>query len=338
MKFQIFLIISALLFLTLACKESKPNNNGNPDANNNNPTITGGCYHTAVDGWEELVNIVVDGKTVSGTGRRHHQKFNEMFNLTINGKNKSDGSYEVSINAQSTQQGHEGISETNFETWRFDGRQFCVTNRQLSNFIGDMLFIKINCDGTTQKDSSLYDAFFGFFEGHAVVSKNGLYGLVNEKWELVLPCIYKDLGVVSEGTIKYYDEENGRHAVLDIEGNPVIEPVWEECTNFKEGVAAYLDHGKWGFMNRAGEIIQEPKYISLNVYQPIPSIHPFTEGLANVAIADAQWGYINPQMEVVIPFKYLFAEPFKNGIARVTEGGQKWYFIDKSGNCVKDCD
>lgn len=337
MKFHSILIFSVLLFLFMACKNGK-NTPNTVDDNGNTATVEGGCYHTAVDGWEEMVNIVYDGKTISGTGRRLNQKFNEMFNLVINGKIKSDGSFEVAINAQSTMEGKEGISESNFEVWRFDGRQLFVTNRRLSNFIGDMLFIKINCDGASKKDSSLYDSFFGFFEGYAVVAKNGQYGLVNDKWELVLPCTYKDLGIVTEGTIKYYDPEKGRHGVLDIEGNIIIEPKWDECTAFKEGVAAVLDRGKWGFVNREGEFVQEPKYASVNIYQPIPSVHPFTEGLANVAIADAQWGYINPKMEVVIPFKFLFAEPFKNGIARVTEEGQKWYFIDKNGNCVKDCE
>ena len=111
MKLQIFLILSTLLFTSLACTDNKTTDNGKE---NNSTTITGGCYHTALEGWEELLNIVVDGKTVTGTGRRLHLKFNEKFNLIVNGKIRNDGSYEVSINAQSTLEGREGVSETNF--------------------------------------------------------------------------------------------------------------------------------------------------------------------------------------------------------------------------------
>jgi hypothetical protein len=60
--------------------------------------------------------------------------------------------------------------------------------------------------------------------------------------------------------------------------------------------------------------------------------------MANVALADAKWGYIDTQLKTVIPCTYLFAEPFRGGIARVNKNGPKWSYIDKTGKCVKDCD
>jgi hypothetical protein len=50
-------------------------------------------------------------------------------------------------------------------------------------------------------------------------------------------------------------------------------------------------------------------------------------GLAPIK-SNGKWGYINQRGEVVIPFKYNFADSFKNGLAKVgTEGGHGYIGI-----------
>ena len=48
-----------------------------------------------------------------------------------------------------------------------------------------------------------------------------------------------------------------------------------------------------------------------------------------------QWGFINRSGKEVIPFRYSFAESFKEGLAHVMKDG-KWIYIDKNGKTVKE--
>ena len=62
---------------------------------------------------------------------------------------------------------------------------------------------------------------------------------------------------------------------------------------------------------------------------------PFREGLALVEL-NGKWGYIDKQGNTVIPFKYDWAYSFSEGLAAVELNG-KWGYIDKQGNTVIHC-
>ena len=59
-------------------------------------------------------------------------------------------------------------------------------------------------------------------------------------------------------------------------------------------------------------------------------IDNFQEGLARVAVSGYGYGFVNKDMNLVIPMKYDEAESFKDGKAKVRRG-DKWIFIDKMG-------
>lgn len=333
---QPLFLILVLIFCLESCQTGGSNNSGE----GKKPKLIeadfyGGCYHTGTANFEELLNITVDQGELSGTGIRLNNKMNDRFQLNISGKQNENGSFDVEISATSMRSKN---VETTYEAWTIGEKRLDVKNRSTANFIGDLSFYKINCEASVEKDSSLYDGFFGFFEEHAVVLKDGKYGLVNKDWELTIPCKYRSLGVVNEGAIVYYNDTLNRHGVLDTEGNIMIKPIFDQVSGFSEGLCAVLDNGKWGFVDKKGKVIIPPKYFMINYYQPIPSTTAFNEGLANVAIADAEWGYINPKGEVVIPYQFMFAEAFKNGKAKVMRKGEsKWVYIDKNGTCIEGC-
>ena len=331
--------ISIALFITLvisACNNTAGDKN-KKDAENNSKS---GCYNTANEKIVELLNVVLDEKGISGTGKRSYLAYNEIFVLTLSGNKNKDGSFEMTINAKSTMQGRENVTETTYETWKFTDKTLEVSNRNSSHFVGDLSFVKVNCDGSSQKDSTLFDAFLGFQEGYAAVIKNGKWGIVNKDWKLVLPCIYDELGNVTDAAVKFYNKANGKYGIFDIRANKIlVEAKYIHATGFSEGYAAVLDDkaGRWGIINRKGEMIVQPKFWSLSFYPQNPYLMLFNEGLANVAIDDAKWGYIDTNLKNVVPFEYIFAEPFKGGMARVNKNGKNWFYIDKTGKCVKDC-
>lgn len=333
---QLLSLILVLIFCLQSCQTEENNNSGN---NKKTEAIQadfyGGCYHIGTATFEELLNITVDQGQLSGTGIRFNYKMNDRFQLNISGEQTEEGSFDVKISSTSMRNKN---AETTYEAWMIGAKQLDVKNRSTANFIGDLNFYKVNCEGSVEKDSSLFDGFFGFFEDYAVVLKDGKYGLINSDWELTIPCKYRSLGVVNEGTIIYYNDTLNRHGVLDTEGNIVIKPIFDQVSGFSEGLCGISDRGKWGFVDKEGKVIIPPKYFMINYYQPMPSITAFNEGLANVAISDANWGYINPEGKVIIPYQFMFAEAFKNGKAKVMRKGErKWVYIDKNGTCIEGC-
>jgi hypothetical protein len=325
-----------VIVLFYSCSDSKTNANKENAEN----VFGSGCYNIANDKIAELLNIVVDKNDISGSGKRTYLAFNENFDLSISGKKNKEGNFDITIVAKSTMQGREDISETTYETWNFKEKGMEVTNRNSTHYIGNLSFIRVNCEGSSQKDSSLYDAFLGFHENYAAVVKNGKWGIIDKDWKLILPCTYDELGNVSDGAVKFYSKENGKFGIFDIRENKIlVEPKYMHVTGFSEGYAAVLDDkaGRWGIINRKGEMVEKPKYWSVSFFPQNPYLMLFNEGLANVAIDDAKWGFIDTNLKNVIPFEYIFAEAFKGGMARVNKNGRDWFYIDKTGKCVKDC-
>ena len=79
-------------------------------------------------------------------------------------------------------------------------------------------------------------------------------------------------------------------------------------------------HGKWGFMNRAGQIVILPRFEDAN---------DFFDGLAVVRL-DNKLGYINEAGSLVVQPQFDSAEDFASGLASVTEGIRTG-LVDRSG-------
>ena len=90
----------------------------------------------------------------------------------------------------------------------------------------------------------------------------------------------------------------------------------------------YLD--RWCYLDEAGNLVIGPDYVKA---------HDFSEGLAAVKKEvddEYKWGFINPQGEEVIPFKFTKEpEDFHDGVAVVTKlNGKKTYLL-KDGTTAK---
>lgn len=122
------------------------------------------------------------------------------------------------------------------------------------------------------------------------------------------------------------------------------------------GPIPFQDHGKWGYLSGDGIVIaarfdfvgpftadgavacestqcglidKNGKFVSAT--WPHRGLFPehFSEGLSE-AIVGGKWGYVDHNRKVVIPFQYEHANPFNQGIARVSLN-RKYFFIDKRG-------
>ena len=142
--------------------------------------------------------------------------------------------------------------------------------------------------------------------------------------------------VVKENShISYIDKDFKEVFVLkEIEGKGV-----ETSGIFREGLAKVkTSDGKWGFINKKGEVIIKPKY---------DYVANFNEGLAYVSINEYdrdsikkinKGGFINQKGEEVIKFKdkISYVSYFSDGVVAYSddESFEEWGCMDKSGQKI----
>jgi hypothetical protein len=139
------------------------------------------------------------------------------------------------------------------------------------------------------------------------------------RYRQAIPYIYDHVWDFSEGMAAIH--QDGKWGFIDRTGNLVIPAIYDEIQSFSEGMAAarISDHqdGKWGFIDKAGNVV-------------IPFIYDgagsFSEGLAAVRVIDdrnaGKLGFIDKTGDLVIPMIYDSALSFSEGLAAVGSGGE----------------
>ncbi|MBL4649780.1 MAG: WG repeat-containing protein [Aureispira sp.] len=341
MKSNYFVIYIAAFFLTWACTSDESTNGA---SNGNNGPIThtldttvGYCFQLYENSIAEGLEITIKGNKIEGEGRRSYLNTQTTYRLKFEGILVGNTA-EVDIYAIDVRKTKKPF--THRETWEIGADFLKITNRKIENFEGDYQFHRVLCQTQPNKDTTRYDSFGSFSEdGYAVVSKKGKFGVLNQNKELTVPLLYRDLGVIREGAVSFFDEYIGLYGLLDAtNGKLLVEPKYIEIMAFSEGLAAFLtEDGKWGFLNTDLEIAIEPKLINVNFFKPDPYRNAFNEGLANVETEPGKWNYIDKTGQIIIHGDFSYTKGFKNGEAEVYKDS-KWYFINKGGKCIKNCE
>ncbi len=125
--------------------------------------------------------------------------------------------------------------------------------------------------------------------------------------------------------------KRGNYGFIDIDGNMVIPPVYDQNTKFSNGWAAVSQNGKKFYIDTTGSIVLETPY---------KTIGPFSDnGLAYYVQGKNELGYINRQGEKVItlflndPLGHDFSSGYAC-IGRFSDGYSQ--FIDEQGNIAFD--
>ncbi|MGN0178504.1 MAG: WG repeat-containing protein, partial [Monoglobaceae bacterium] len=111
----------------------------------------------------------------------------------------------------------------------------------------------------------------------------------------------------------------------DTTGNLAVKCIYDKADDFKGGYAKVSLNGKYGFINKSGQVIIPFEYDDAGF---------FSEGLVWVK-KDGHYGYIDNTNNYVIPPEYSDAQNFSQGLAAVCKDG-KYGYIDRSGNTVID--
>ena len=121
--------------------------------------------------------------------------------------------------------------------------------------------------------------------------------------------------------------ENGLRGFIDFQGNWVIPPrFFESVSLWSEGLIAVKNNGKWGYMNREGEIVIDFQF---------EDAFRFSNGLAAVSLNLPLYGLIDREGNwVAEPVYERFFFPFSNLIGAQRNG--RIGFLDTEGNVAID--
>ncbi|MBR9919352.1 MAG: WG repeat-containing protein [Bacteroidetes bacterium] len=159
----------------------------------------------------------------------------------------------------------------------------------------------------------------------AIVSREGLWGMVNESGKELIPCEYDEVRFLenTDNRILRIYKKAEKYGLIDTLGQVRVNMVYEEIGSFSEGFLAVRRNGLWGFVNASGEEVIQCQY---------RAVGNFSDGLAAVKTG-RQWGFVDQGGAVVIDFSFTRIGNFRNGLAWFFEGG-KYGFIDRSGTVV----
>ncbi len=212
-----------------------------------------------------------------------------------------------------------------------------------------------------------YNDANGFREGLAAVSLDNQWGFIDMTGKVVVPPKYDEAWAfqgglaavwIADGEDKGYCSP-GKWGFIDKTGKEVVPVIYEKIGAFRDGRACVVQDGKMGFVDEAGTVgiplaytYERPFIDRASSYEDL--LPYFSEGLAAIWGSEAhgnQYGYIDRDGKVVIPFEYDYAAPFSEGLAYVSKGASIWYetnedgkfgYIDKAGQVVVplqyDCD
>ena len=163
-----------------------------------------------------------------------------------------------------------------------------------------------------------------FYEKCLPFSKGGKVGLLDEQGNVVLPP-HRDgeLSSFNKGVAKFV--HNGQTFFVDSSGKEIFKNRFDSATNYDDIIAVRIE-GKTVVIDKTGKQLREiDAACSGNLNKPWLS-----EGRAAFYVKD-KVGYLDSNGDVVIPAKYNYGSPFKNGVANVWDGNY-WRLIDRNGN------
>lgn len=143
--------------------------------------------------------------------------------------------------------------------------------------------------------------------------KIGHPNLLNLHW------IHNNYGKLFSIVIK-----DGKFGIIDGKNKYVVNPEYDSISNLYNGFFIIKKDDRYGYINDAFEIVQEPKFLDAK---------EFSENIAFVKFSNNKWGCISDKMKVLLEGKYDEIFPFVNSYSRVVID-DKYGFINQKCEVV----
>lgn len=141
--------------------------------------------------------------------------------------------------------------------------------------------------------------------------------------------------VVNAGELMLQKGKDGKIGLANEKGDFVLEPVYDDITDFIGGAAMLHKADKWGLVNSEGKIIAPVKYADIKSFNRYSLAQVNVGGKPeNGFITGGKLGYINRNGEEVLPAKYTDLGFFDdNGLAWI-KSDEKYGLIDITGKLL----
>ena len=180
-----------------------------------------------------------------------------------------------------------------------------------------------------------YDKVYAFHNGYAMVTKDGCYGLVDEKGKEILPPVYDFMNRACNATV-YASTSDWLYGFFVEDTGKLIPPAFGASQDFEgEYVNVMLPDETEMYMDRQGNLITEEAYKALQ----LPEYQPEKPALSLYVLDDywksyeGAYGYTDAAGNMVIDPIFQLAWEFEDGLARVNLWGYEGY-INEQGEIV----
>ncbi len=134
------------------------------------------------------------------------------------------------------------------------------------------------------------------------------------------------IGCKKEEQALFPVSKNGKYGFINKKGKIVIEPKFDYAWKFREGLAMVGKTNRYGCVNKKGDIVIPIKFDRLG--------WQFSEGrMQFYKEVKQRWGFINKKGEIVIEARFNYAYDFSDGLAKV-KVGDRWGYIDTLGKYI----
>lgn len=168
-----------------------------------------------------------------------------------------------------------------------------------------------------------FDDVRRFVNEWAFAQSNELWGRIDEKGQWLESPVYTQIGIPSEGLV-WVKNKQDRYTLLDDSASVKFDLDYAEelHASFNDGMMAFKQNNKWGYINDDGTISIQPQW---------NSVMDFNNELAPV-FDGSSWKYINLTGKTIIEGPFDMAMEFEGDYAPAKKG--KWGVIDKKGEWV----
>ncbi len=168
-----------------------------------------------------------------------------------------------------------------------------------------------------------YDDAGFFYEGIASVERNGKFGLINKKNELIVDFIFDDI----ETDRELYIVTSGDYlGVINRSGEYLFDTVYQDISILDEGFICAQKDSLYAFYNRKGDQLTSEMYdFVLN----------FKHGLCPVSIK-GQTGLLNKNLSIAIPCEYEAIYAFSDSLFILADTNNYKQLSNNKGFIVND--
>ena len=156
-----------------------------------------------------------------------------------------------------------------------------------------------------------------------------LHGYSDAQGRIIITPQFLTAQDFSEGLarVEVCTDYGAMEGFIDASGKFVISPKFDWAGDFSEGLAQIVINNKWGFIDKNGVVVVQPRFEA-----DILEHFKFSKGFAAVKVGE-KWGYIDKVGEFLVKPKFDHADSFSEGMAEVWIKHKRGY-IDTTGRIV----